>query len=119
MFCGVYAREARTIGAGWIGTGENRRAVVAAGAAGGGAAHGVAGGLRFGGCRAHARFSFEDGVLRVEVPGRGWRAELQALAPRYLAVHQPVHTTTVHRIEFVVAHAGNSGRGTLTVELIP
>ena len=30
--------------------------------------------------------SFEDGVLRVEVAGAGWKAELQALAPRYLAV---------------------------------
>ena len=47
--------------------------------------------------------SFESGVLRVEVAGLGWKAELQALAPRYLAMINRYTTETVHRIEFVVA----------------
>jgi hypothetical protein len=47
--------------------------------------------------------SFEGGVLRVEVAGLGWKAELQALAPRYLAMINRYTTETVHRIEFVVA----------------
>ena len=49
--------------------------------------------------------SFEDGVLRVEVADAGWKSELQALAPRYLAVINRYTTETVHRIEFVVAAA--------------
>ena len=40
--------------------------------------------------RTHA-LTFVDGVLRVAVPDAGWRSELQALAPRYLAGHQQVH----------------------------
>jgi len=47
--------------------------------------------------------SFEDGVLRVVVAGLGWKAELQALAPRYLAVINRYTTEAVRRIEFVVA----------------
>ena len=47
--------------------------------------------------------SFEDGVLRVEVAGPRWRAELQGLAPRYLAVINRYTTEAVRRIEFVVA----------------
>jgi hypothetical protein len=47
--------------------------------------------------------SFEGGVLRVEVAGLQWRAELQGLAPRYLAMINRYTTETVHRIEFVVA----------------
>jgi len=47
--------------------------------------------------------SFEDGVLRVEVGGPGWKAELQALAPRYLAVINRYTAEAVRRIEFVVA----------------
>jgi hypothetical protein len=47
--------------------------------------------------------SFEDGVLRVEVSGLRWRAELQALAPRYLAMINRYTAEGVRRIEFVVA----------------
>jgi hypothetical protein len=46
---------------------------------------------------------FEGGVLLVEVAGLGWKAELEALAPRYLAMINRYTTETVHRIEFVVA----------------
>jgi len=54
--------------------------------------------------------SFEDGVLRVEVAGQGWKAELQALAPRYLAVINRYTTETVRRIEFVVARAESADK---------
>ena len=47
--------------------------------------------------------SFEDGVLRVEVAGPRWKAELQALAPRYLAVINRYTTSAVRRIEFMLA----------------
>jgi predicted nucleic acid-binding Zn ribbon protein len=46
--------------------------------------------------------SFEDGVLRVEVAGVRWKAELQALAPRYLAMINRYTIQAVRRIEFVV-----------------
>lgn len=46
---------------------------------------------------------FEDGVLRVEVADAGWKAELQALAPRYLAILNRYTRQPVRRIEFVVA----------------
>jgi predicted nucleic acid-binding Zn ribbon protein len=49
--------------------------------------------------------SFADGVLHVEVAGQGWKAELQALAPRYLAMINRYTTEAVRRIEFVVAPA--------------
>ena len=49
--------------------------------------------------------SFEDGVLRVEVAGPGWKAELQALAPRYVAVMNRYTAEAVRRIEFVVSRA--------------
>jgi len=49
--------------------------------------------------------SFEDGVLRVEVAGPGWKAELQALAPRYLAVLNRYTAEAVRRIDFVVSRA--------------
>lgn len=45
---------------------------------------------------------FQDGVLCVEVPDPGWKAELQSLAPRYLAAIQRYTTETVRRIEFIV-----------------
>ncbi len=51
--------------------------------------------------------SFADGVLRVEVAGAGWKAELQALAPRYLATINRYTAEAVHRIEFVVARTEN------------
>jgi Dna[CI] antecedent, DciA len=52
--------------------------------------------------RTHA-FSFENGVLEVEVGNSGWKSELQSLAPRYLAVLNQYLPGTVRRIEFVVA----------------
>jgi hypothetical protein len=47
--------------------------------------------------------NFVDGVLRVEVPDHGWRTELQALAPQYLAVINRYVAESVRRIEFVIA----------------
>jgi Dna[CI] antecedent DciA-like protein len=46
---------------------------------------------------------FAHGVLRVEVPDAGWRRELQALAPRYLATLSRYGADGVTRVEFVVA----------------
>jgi hypothetical protein len=46
---------------------------------------------------------FADGILRVEVSDKGWKAELQALAPQYLAVINRYVGESVKRIEFVVA----------------
>ena len=48
-------------------------------------------------------FAFERGILRVEVPDAGWRVELQALAPRYLAAINGYVAEDVIRIEFVIA----------------
>lgn len=45
---------------------------------------------------------FAQGILRVEVPDAGWRTELQALAPQYLAVINRYVAESVKRIEFVV-----------------
>jgi Dna[CI] antecedent, DciA len=45
---------------------------------------------------------FAQGILRVEVSDAGWQAELQALAPRYLAVINRYVAESVKRIEFVV-----------------
>jgi hypothetical protein len=39
----------------------------------------------------------------VEVPDHGWRTELQALAPQYLAVINRYVAESVRRIEFVTA----------------
>jgi predicted nucleic acid-binding Zn ribbon protein len=52
--------------------------------------------------RTRAR-EFTEGVLRVEVPDKGWKAELQALAPQYLAVINRYVGESVKRIEFVIA----------------
>jgi len=46
---------------------------------------------------------FAEGILRVEVPNPGWRAELQALAPQYLAVINRYVAEDVRRVEFVIA----------------
>ena len=46
---------------------------------------------------------FTDGILRVEVPDAGWRRELQALAPRYLATLGRYGVGGVMRVEFVLA----------------
>jgi hypothetical protein len=50
--------------------------------------------------------SFEAGVLRVEVADDGWKSELQALAPQYVATINRYTTETVQKIEFVVARPG-------------
>jgi hypothetical protein len=39
----------------------------------------------------------------VEVAGPRWKTELQALAPRYLAVINRYTTAAVRRIEFMLA----------------
>lgn len=44
---------------------------------------------------------FAQGVLRVEVPDSGWKDELQALAPQYLAVINRYVGDGVQRIRFV------------------
>ena len=46
--------------------------------------------------------NFGEGVLRVEVPDPGWRTELQALAPQYVAVINRYIAESVRRIEFVI-----------------
>lgn len=46
--------------------------------------------------------SFLDGVLRVAVSDAGWKAELQGLAPRYLASINQYTIEAVRKIEFVV-----------------
>src|ERR1700730_15136015 len=51
---------------------------------------------------------FVQGVLRVEVPDWGWRAELQALAPQYLAVINRYVGEGVKRIEFVILDKAES-----------
>lgn len=53
---------------------------------------------------------FADGVLRVEVADPGWKSELQALAPRYLAVINRYTREQVRRIEFVVVRPNSGGR---------
>ena len=54
--------------------------------------------------------AFSDGVLRVEVTGQRWKSELQALAPRYLAMINRYTTEPVLRIEFVVAQIEGTGK---------
>ena len=53
---------------------------------------------------------FENGVLQVQVPDAGWRAELQALAPQYLAVLNRYVAESVRKIEFVVKARDFTGR---------
>ena len=53
---------------------------------------------------------FSDGVLRVEVNGQRWKSELQALAPRYLAMINRYTTEPVLRIEFVVARTESADK---------
>ncbi len=45
---------------------------------------------------------YSKGILRVEVPDAGWRAELQHLAPRYVAILNRYNIGTVERIHFVI-----------------
>lgn len=54
---------------------------------------------------------FTSGVLRVEVPDAGWRAELQRLAPQYLAVINRYATQSVERIHFVTRLAQHENQG--------
>jgi len=54
--------------------------------------------------------SFADGVLHVEVAGARWKAELQVLAPRYLAMINRYTAEAVNRIEFVMARTGDADR---------
>lgn len=44
---------------------------------------------------------FSDGVLRVQVPDKNWRAQLTPFVPQYIAAYQQV--AKVEAIEFVVA----------------
>ena len=46
---------------------------------------------------------FKDGILRVEVVGPRWKAELQALAPRYLVAINRYTAAPVRRLDFVLA----------------
>jgi predicted nucleic acid-binding Zn ribbon protein len=57
---------------------------------------------------------FAQGILRVQVPDPGWRTELQALAPQYLAVINRYVAESVARIEFVILDraAGEDARAT-------
>ena len=45
---------------------------------------------------------FQKGILQVEVADIGWRNELQALAPKYLATINRYVEQKVLRIEFVI-----------------
>jgi hypothetical protein len=53
---------------------------------------------------------FHDGVIQVEVPDAGWRRELQALAPRYVAQINRYVADIVRRVEFVIATSNNKNR---------
>ena len=52
---------------------------------------------------------FSNGVLRVEVPDPGWRAELQRLAHRYVASINRCNVGTVSRIHFVIPKEETGG----------
>ena len=45
---------------------------------------------------------FQDGVLQIGVPDNGWKTELQALAPRYLAAVNRYTKEAVRKIDFVI-----------------
>ncbi|HLW86230.1 MAG TPA: DUF721 domain-containing protein [Candidatus Sulfotelmatobacter sp.] len=53
---------------------------------------------------------FVAGILRVEVADAGWRRELQALAPRYVAAINRYTTESVQRIEFVIPSQGGTNQ---------
>jgi hypothetical protein len=55
---------------------------------------------------------FVQGILRVQVPDAGWRAELQTLASQYLAVINRYVVESVRRIEFVVPDKAAGGGAT-------
>ena len=46
--------------------------------------------------------SFAAGILHIEVSDAGWKRELQALAPRYLATINRYVGQRVQRLEFVL-----------------
>jgi predicted nucleic acid-binding Zn ribbon protein len=46
--------------------------------------------------------SFTGGILQVTVADAGWKRELQALAPRYVAAMNRYVAQPVDRIEFVI-----------------
>jgi hypothetical protein len=50
---------------------------------------------------------FSDGVLRIEVANGAWRAELQRLAPKYLAVLNR-YVAGVSRVEFLLPPIGQN-----------
>ena len=52
---------------------------------------------------------FQDGVLRVGVPDNGWKSELQALAPRYLAAINRYTVEAVRKIDFVITQFDGDG----------
>ena len=54
--------------------------------------------------------TFEAGILRVEVSDAGWKSELQALAPRYLAAINRYTTEAVRHIEFVIGNSTENKR---------
>ena len=45
---------------------------------------------------------FENGILQVQVADAGWKRELQALAPQYLAILNRYVRDQVKRIEFTI-----------------
>ena len=51
--------------------------------------------------RAHA-LRFQDGILQIGVPDNGWKTELQALAPRYLAAVNRYTKEAVRKIDFII-----------------
>jgi hypothetical protein len=57
--------------------------------------------------------SFLDGVLRVGVSDAGWRAELQSLAPRYLASINRYTVQAVRKIEFVIVRSETPDKDSL------
>lgn len=57
--------------------------------------------------------TFLDGVLRVGVADAGWKAELQSLAPRYLAGINRYTAEVVRKIEFVIVPPENRDRDSL------
>lgn len=52
---------------------------------------------------------FQDGVLQIGVPDNGWKSELQALAPRYLAAINRYTVEAVRKIEFVIMRPDGDG----------
>jgi hypothetical protein len=46
--------------------------------------------------------TFAHAVLSIEVPDKGWRQELQALAPRYVAMLNRYSGQKIERVEFII-----------------